>query len=80
MKSRGVRVDVLMLTPRWPEEAVVRRQIVEGVLAVVHLTRADRMKNKVSLRLFNRSGGANNVSFDRKHSQRLSAMTRCSRS
>lgn len=66
MKSRGVRVDVLMLTARWPEEAVVRRQILEGVLAVVHLYRADRLKNKVSLRIFNRSGGANNVTFDRK--------------
>jgi hypothetical protein len=66
MKSRGIRVDVLMLTPRWPEELVVRRQIMEGVLGVVHLNRADRMKNKVPLRLFNRSQGANNVSFDRE--------------
>jgi nuclear polyadenylated RNA-binding protein 3 len=66
MKSRGARVDVLMLSPRWTDEAVVRRQILEGVLAVVHLTRADRIKNKVPLRLFNRSGGNNNVSFDRK--------------
>ena len=65
MKSRGVRVDVLMLQPRWSEEAVVRRQVMEGVTGVVHLYRADRMKNKVPLRLFNRSGGANNVSFDR---------------
>lgn len=67
MKSRGVRVDVLMLQPRWSEEAVVRRQILEGVQGVVHLTRADRMKNKVSLRLFNRSQGAQNVTFDRKY-------------
>ena len=66
MKSRGVRVDVLILQPRWSEEDIVRRQILEGVLAVVHLYRADRMKNKVSLRLFNRSGGANNVTWDRE--------------
>jgi hypothetical protein len=65
MKSRGTRVEVLMLNPRWTEEAVVRRQIMEGVLAVVHLYRADRLKNKVPLQLFNRSAGNNNVSFDR---------------
>ena len=65
MKSRGVRVEVLLLTPRLPEEAVVRRQILEGVQAVVKLTRADRMNNKVPLQLFNRSGGYGNVTFDR---------------
>ncbi|KIW02843.1 hypothetical protein, variant [Verruconis gallopava] len=65
MKSRGVTVDVLMLNPRWPEEAVIRHKVMEGVLAIVHLTRADRARNTVSMQLFKRSGGNTSVSFDR---------------
>ena len=67
MKSRGVRVDVLLMQPRWSDEAVVRRQVMEGVLGVVHLYRADRMRNKVPLKLFKRDpGGGMNGAFDRE--------------
>lgn len=68
MKARGVRVEVLIIGPRLPEEAVVRRQIIEGVLGIVRLNRVDRMKNKVPLQLFNRSAGFGSVTFDRMFS------------
>lgn len=62
--SRGVRVDVLLLSPRLPERAVVRRQIVEGVLAVVKLTRQNQNTGQIGLQIFDRSAGAGNVRFE----------------
>ncbi|KAF2666703.1 hypothetical protein BT63DRAFT_427132 [Microthyrium microscopicum] len=62
--DRGVRCDVLILSPRLSELAVVRRQIVEGVLAVVRLTRSHMATGKVSLQLFNHSRGVGSVSFE----------------
>ena len=62
--SRGVRVDVLLLSPRLSEQAVIRRQIVEGVIAVVKLTRANQNSGKIGLQLFDRRGGVNDVEFE----------------
>jgi len=64
--SRGVRVDVLLLSPRLSEQAVVRRQIVEGVVAVSKLTRANQQTGKIGLQIFNRrqGGAVGNVSFE----------------
>ena len=62
--SGKVRVDVLLLSPRLSEQAVVKRQIVEGVIAVVKLTRQDQNTGKVGLQIFDRSQGANNVKFE----------------
>ena len=62
--SRGVRVDVLLLSPRLNEQAVIRRQIVEGVVAVVKLTQANQNSGKIGLQIFDRSGGVNNVKFE----------------
>lgn len=62
--SRGVRVDVLLLSPRLSEQAVVRRQIVEGVLAVVKLTRQNQNTGQIGLQIFDRSAGAGNVRFE----------------
>jgi hypothetical protein len=67
-KDRGLRCDVLLLSPRLSEAAVIRRQIVEGVLAVVRLTQANLTSGKLSLQLFDRRGGADNVKFERKPS------------
>ncbi|MCQ8780068.1 hypothetical protein NQU49_26070, partial [Escherichia coli] len=36
-KNASLRIDVLILSPRLNEHAVVRRQIMEGVLAIVRL-------------------------------------------
>ena len=62
--SRAVRVDVLLLSPRLSEQAVVRRQIVEGVFAVVKLTRGNQSTAKIGLQIFDRRGGVGNVKFE----------------
>lgn len=62
--SRGVRVDVLLLSPRLSEQAVIRRQIAEGVVAIVKLTRQNQNTAKIGLQIFDRRQGANNVKFE----------------
>jgi hypothetical protein len=54
---------------------VIRRQVLEGVLAVVRLSRMQQMANKIPLRLFNRSLGADNVKFEGKSIQYLANIT-----
>ncbi|KAF2121784.1 hypothetical protein BDV96DRAFT_482712 [Lophiotrema nucula] len=58
-RRQGLRIDVLVLSPRLSEDAVIQRQIVEGVLAIVKLNPATLAKSKVNLQVFDRSGGAN---------------------
>jgi hypothetical protein len=65
-KDRALRCDVLLLSPRLSEAAVIRRQVLEGVLAVVRLTRENQATGKLSLQLFDRREGADNVKFERK--------------
>jgi hypothetical protein len=60
-----VRVQVLILRPHLSEAAVLRRQILEGVQALVRLTRAHEMRGKIPLQIFDRRGGADNVKFER---------------
>lgn len=62
-QSAGIRCDVLLLSPRLSEPAVVRRQVVEGVLAVCRLTRTSQYSQKVPLQVFDRRAGVNNVQF-----------------
>ncbi|KAI7089439.1 hypothetical protein KC356_g2451 [Hortaea werneckii] len=62
--SRGISVDVLLLSPRLDEQAVIRRQIVEGVTAVSRTTRTNQDTGKIGLRIFDRRGGQNNVKFE----------------
>ena len=62
--DRGLRVAVLRLMPNMPLNAVVRRQIYEGVVAVVQLYRAARASGKIPLKVFDRSAGINNVRFE----------------
>ena len=56
--SAGVRADVLILSPRLPEAAVVRRQIIEGVVAVCRLGIMNQQASLVPLQVFDRRGGA----------------------
>ncbi|ORY06022.1 hypothetical protein BCR34DRAFT_666717 [Clohesyomyces aquaticus] len=63
-RQAGLRIDVLILSPRLSEPAVVRRQILEGVLAIVRLNTATLAKSKVNLQVFDRRGGAGNVQFN----------------
>ncbi|KAF1946687.1 hypothetical protein EJ02DRAFT_217593 [Clathrospora elynae] len=63
-RSQNLRSNVLILSGRFPEPAVVRRQILEGVLAIVRLDTTGLPKGKVSVQIFDRRGGANNVQFN----------------
>lgn len=63
-QDRGVRCDVLLLSPRLSEVAVIRRQILEGVQAVSRLTRISQATGKIPLQVFDRRGGVDNVRFD----------------
>ncbi|KAJ5094414.1 hypothetical protein N7456_010275 [Penicillium angulare] len=62
-RNRGLRVDVLVLGPRIPLGAAVHRQYVEGVLAVVRLSRPNQFSRKIPLQIFDRSAGPGNVRF-----------------
>lgn len=63
VSSRGVKVDVLILSPRLSEAAVIKRQILEGVTAVCKLTLANQQKCKVPLQVFDRRNG-NDIRFE----------------
>ena len=63
-RQQNLRIDVLILSPRLSEAAVTRRQIVEGVLAIVKLDASSVAKSKISLQVFDRRGGAGNVQFN----------------
>ncbi|KAJ5918695.1 hypothetical protein N7454_009839 [Penicillium verhagenii] len=62
-RNRGLRVDVLVLGPRIPLGAAVHRQYVEGVLAVVRLSRPNQFSRKIPLQIFERTPGSNSVRF-----------------
>ena len=64
-RDRGLRCDVLQL-PRVSLAAVVKRQMVEGVQAVVKIFRKSQNTGKIPLQVFNRSLGLNNIQFDGK--------------
>ena len=65
-RNRGLRVDVLVLGPRIPLNAAVQRQIVEGVLAVVRLSRPNQFSRKIPLQVFDRTAGPDKVRFHGK--------------
>ena len=65
-RDQGLKVDVLIVSPRMSEKLVIHRQVVEGVQAVVRLTSAARQANKVGLQLFNRANGSTDVGFEGK--------------
>lgn len=64
MRKRNLKTEVMYLSPRLPLPAVIKRQILEGVLAVAQLTRRSQDISKIPLQVFDRKGGANNVRFD----------------
>lgn len=63
-RTQNLRSNVLIMSPRLPEAAVVRRQIIEGVLAIVRLDTGSLQKGKVNVQVFDRRGGAGNVQFN----------------
>ena len=62
-RDRSLRCEVLQL-PRVSMVAVVKRQILEGVQAVVKIFRRSQVTGKIPLQVFNRSQGLNDVQFD----------------
>ncbi|TVY19179.1 putative RNA-binding protein [Lachnellula arida] len=62
--SRGIKTEVMFLSARLPLQAVIRRQILEGVYAVLQLDMRSQIESKIPLQVFDRQGGANNVRFD----------------
>jgi nuclear polyadenylated RNA-binding protein 3 len=64
MRGRGIKVEVMFLNPRFHLQAVIRRQILEGVHAVSKLDMRCQLSSKIPLQVFDRQGGANNVRFD----------------
>ncbi|KIX06821.1 uncharacterized protein Z518_04797 [Rhinocladiella mackenziei CBS 650.93] len=63
-RSKGLRASTIWLSPRLPLSAVVKRQIIEGVQAVVKLTQSAQFNSKIPLQVFDRSTGASNVNFN----------------
>lgn len=61
--SRSLRVDVLFLSPRLNLDAVVKRQVLEGVHAVSQLRMENQTTVKISLQLYDRRNPSN-VRFD----------------
>ncbi|KAL2260178.1 hypothetical protein VTK26DRAFT_5911 [Humicola hyalothermophila] len=56
--NRGLKTDVMYLNPRFPRDAVVQRQVVEGVHAIIDLDYTAQAQGKIPLQLFIRSGGS----------------------
>lgn len=63
-RNKGLRASTIWLSPRLPLSAVVKRQIIEGVQAVVKLVQANQYHSKIPLQVFDRSQGTTNVSFN----------------
>ncbi|KAI8627262.1 hypothetical protein F5Y19DRAFT_183569 [Xylariaceae sp. FL1651] len=62
--AQGLRVDVMFLNPQFPRDAVIQRQVLEGVHAVAELDFRAQQLGKIPLQVFDRSAGYNNVRYD----------------
>lgn len=74
-RDRGLRCDVLILSPRIRLSAVVRRQVMEGVLAIVRISKVNQYSGKIPLQIFDRTGGMGNVRFNGKDTLTLHMFT-----
>ena len=63
-EAAGLRVEVMFLNPRFPRDAVIQRQVVEGVHAVVELDYTTQQLGRLPLQVFDRSAGHHSVRFD----------------
>ncbi|TDZ49939.1 putative RNA-binding protein [Colletotrichum trifolii] len=53
----GLKVAVMFFNPTFSRDAIVQRQVVEGVHAIVDLDKQAHQTGKISLRVFDRSSG-----------------------
>ncbi|KIW11641.1 hypothetical protein PV08_10943 [Exophiala spinifera] len=63
-RAKGLRASTIWLSPRLPLNGVVKRQIIEGVQAVVKLSQSAQYNSRIPLQVFDRSAGASNVNFN----------------
>ncbi|KEF62053.1 uncharacterized protein A1O9_00025 [Exophiala aquamarina CBS 119918] len=63
-RSRGLRASTIWLSSRLPLNGVVKRQIIEGVQAIVKLTQSAQYNSKIPLQVFDRTAAASNVNFN----------------
>ena len=63
-RQKGLRAQTIWLNPRITLAAVIKRQIIEGVQAVVKLTRSAQYSSKIPLQVFDRGSGQSNVNFN----------------
>jgi hypothetical protein len=63
-RTKGLRASTIWLSPRLPLQAVIKRQILEGVHAIVKLLQVNSISYKIPLQVFDRSSGASNVKFN----------------
>ena len=63
-RAKGLRASTIWLNPRLPLQAVIKRQIIEGVQAIVKLIQNNQFNSKVPLQVFDRTAGASNVNFN----------------
>lgn len=55
-RDRGLSFDSVFLNPRIPLEPLVKQQILEGVQAIVFLSRQMQASSKISIQVFDRRG------------------------
>ena len=70
-RDRGLRSDVLFLSPRIDLAAVINRQIIEGVLAIAKISRSSQYSGRIPLQVFDHSHGVNDVRFNGKQRSQL---------
>lgn len=63
-RAKGLIAQTTWLNPRLALAAVIKRQIIEGVQAVVKLTRNVQYTSKIPLQVFDRTPGTTNVNFN----------------
>ena len=63
-RFKGLRPATIWLNQRLPLQAVIKRQILEGVHAIVKLIQVNQYNGKLPLQVFDRSAGASNVNFN----------------
>jgi hypothetical protein len=64
LRGRGLKSEVMFLSLRLSLEAVIRRQILEGVHAISQLDMRAQNTSKIPLQVFDRQAGNNNVRFN----------------
>lgn len=62
--DRGLKTNAMFFNPRFPRDALIQRQVLEGVHGVVELDMRAQTTAKIPLQVFDRSAGNNNVRFD----------------